>query len=304
MPPMVHKVPEGAKSVKVLPCKRAVACQAQQSNNQEPTRRKFSQLGFVRVRLERVTTTKQGHYGYLVFVRHESRRPWLGGGSERGLVVHITGDTLYCLCKLLRNEPTARPMPLDILSGIISQASDQSPDEWGIVRVAITSLQHDTYIARAYFGVLLLVFSRFRLTDSMTVSHWWVPVAHTDTRGVQVTKGLGRLHGSKTFDPLMPHTWLNSGKSHFILTLVFGTRQPSHTVSCKSQSVTMKCHMTILETRMEPRTTHCKLVARTVANLLSSPRLQMTQQILLGYCVLPPSHLPSIRMFLCSAPRN
>ena len=108
------------------------------------------------MRLERVTTTKQGHYGYLVFVRHEGRRPWLGG-TERGLVVHITGDTLYCLCKLLRNEPTARPMPLDILSGILTQASNQSPEEWGIIRVAITSLQHDTYIARVYFGAFPLL---------------------------------------------------------------------------------------------------------------------------------------------------
>jgi bifunctional DNase/RNase len=131
---------------------RQTACHAShQPSNQEPARRQFNQLGFVRVRLERVTTTKQGHYGYLVFVRHEGRKPWLGG-TERGLVVHITGDTLYCLCKLLRNEPTARPMPLDILSGILTQASSQSPEEWGIVRVAITDLQHDTYIARVYFG--------------------------------------------------------------------------------------------------------------------------------------------------------
>jgi hypothetical protein len=46
-------------------------------------------------------------------------------------------------------------MPLDILSGILTQASNQSPEEWGIIRVAITSLQRDTYIARVYFGVAL-----------------------------------------------------------------------------------------------------------------------------------------------------
>lgn len=150
--PALQKAPErAAVPAQSLITRREVSCQAQPSNNQEPTRRQFNQLGFVRVRLERVTTTKQGHYGYLVFVRHEGRRPWLGG-TERGLVVHITGDTLYCLCKLLRNEPTARPMPLDILSGILTQASNQSPEEWGIIRVAITSLQHDTYIARVYFG--------------------------------------------------------------------------------------------------------------------------------------------------------
>jgi hypothetical protein len=167
--------------------------------------------------LERVTTTKQGHYGYLVFVRHEGRRPWLGG-TERGLVVHITGDTLYCLCKLLRNEPTARPMPLDILSGILTQASNQSPEEWGIIRVAITSLQHDTYIARVYFGVVSLPFALPVVTRHFVGLCFSVyldcelTVKRDVLDAAQGTEEQERLHGSRTYVLLMPRTWRSSGK--------------------------------------------------------------------------------------------
>lgn len=104
-----------------------------------------------RIRLERVTTTKKGNYGFLVFVRHEARKSWLKD-AEEGMVINITGDTLYCLCKLLRDEPTARPMPLDLLSDFITRGHG-SCEEWGLIRVAITGLKQETYVAKAYFGM-------------------------------------------------------------------------------------------------------------------------------------------------------
>lgn len=104
-----------------------------------------------RIRLERVTTAHKGNYGFLVFVRHEARKSWLHD-AEEGMVVNITGDTLYCLCKLLRNEPTARPMPLDIVTATIDQGQGADCENWGLIRVAITGLKQDTYVAVAYFG--------------------------------------------------------------------------------------------------------------------------------------------------------
>lgn len=88
-----------------------------------------------------------------MFVRHEARKSWLKE-SEEGMVINITGDTLYCLCKLLRDEPTARPMPLDLLSNFITQGHGNTCEDWGLIRVAITGLKQDTYVAKAYFGML------------------------------------------------------------------------------------------------------------------------------------------------------
>jgi hypothetical protein len=101
------------------------------------------------VRLERVTTS--GEQGYLVFVRHETRRLWMNG-TEPGLVVHVSGDTLYSLCMLLRGVEPSRPMPLDVLSGVLSHAREHAGDDWGLVKVAIVALKGDTYIGRVYFG--------------------------------------------------------------------------------------------------------------------------------------------------------
>ena len=99
-----------------------------------------------RVRLERVNS--RGEYGYMVFVSHHDTDVWQEGAAK-GLVVHISGDTLYCLTTLLRNEPCSRPFPLDILSNVINSRSEQAMD---VVKVAIVSLKGDTFMGRIYFG--------------------------------------------------------------------------------------------------------------------------------------------------------
>lgn len=156
---------------------QGAVCHAYQPSNQEPPQPQFNHLGFMRyalgaclkqardgccepdkslhpscrIRLERVTTTKKGNYGFLVFVRHGARKSWLYDGGE-GMVINITGDTLYCLCKLLRNEPTTRPMPLHLLSNFISQGNASGREGCDLIRVAVTGLKQDTYVAKAYFG--------------------------------------------------------------------------------------------------------------------------------------------------------
>jgi hypothetical protein len=105
-----------------------------------------------RVRLERVTTN--GSEGYLVFVRYETRSKWMHGTAS-GLVVHISGDTLYSLCMLLQGKQPVRPMPLDLLSGMLNHIHDTSSNtDFGLIKVAITSLRGDTYFSRAFFGAL------------------------------------------------------------------------------------------------------------------------------------------------------
>jgi hypothetical protein len=107
-------------------------------------------LGMLRrVRLERVTA--RGPEGYLVFVPHDSHEPWFNG-TEAGLVVFISGDTLYSLITLLRGESSFRPMPLDVLAGVLSQTAGRSVSRFGVVHVAITALHKDTYIGRVFFG--------------------------------------------------------------------------------------------------------------------------------------------------------
>jgi hypothetical protein len=121
-----------------------------------------------RVRLERVTTTDDS--GYLVFVKHSSRGAWLNG-AEPGLVVHISGDTLYCLCALLRDEATVRPMPLDLLAGALSHGADAAPGGWNVVKVTITALRGNTYVGRVFFGAHVTAFGGS-------------PLAHTDEMGL------------------------------------------------------------------------------------------------------------------------
>lgn len=99
-----------------------------------------------RVRLERVTT--EGDTGYLVFVRHSTRKQWLNG-EEPGLIIQVFGDTLYCLCALLRDEPPLRPLPLDLLGQALTHGGHDGHE---VVKVAITGLEDHTYVAQAYFG--------------------------------------------------------------------------------------------------------------------------------------------------------
>jgi hypothetical protein len=100
--------------------------------------------------------TTNGSEGYLVFVRYETRIKWMHG-SASGLVVHIAGDTLYSLCVLLQGKQPVRPMPLNLLSDMLSKARDVSTMEFGLIKVAITSLRGDTYISRAFFGAVQLL---------------------------------------------------------------------------------------------------------------------------------------------------
>jgi bifunctional DNase/RNase len=138
-----------------------------------------------RIRLERVTTAQNGHNGILVFVRHESRSAWIMG-VERGIVIHVSGDSLFCLCKLLRNEPTNRPMPLDLLIGVLRHAGEHSSDEWGIVRVAVTAMRDDTYIARVFFGNQrtgeVTLEQDIRPSDATYLAHFWRAPIYVDAK--------------------------------------------------------------------------------------------------------------------------
>ena len=106
-------------------------------------------LAACRVKLERVTTDADS--GYLVFTPHHSTRQWLKG-TESGLVVHVSGDTLYCLCMLLRDEAPNRPMPLDLVTNLLAHGASRAPSLWGLLKVAIVALSGNTFIGRVYFG--------------------------------------------------------------------------------------------------------------------------------------------------------
>lgn len=124
----------------------------------------------------------QGYQGYLVFVRHEAQRAWKDG-TEPGLIVHVSGDSLYCLCLLLNGQEPKRPMPLNLLSGVLSHAGEHSNEDWGVVKAAIIALNGDTYIGRVFFG---------EAPPSVTCLSPEARCTPLSSRNVQVTGGRGR----------------------------------------------------------------------------------------------------------------
>ena len=71
----------------------------------------------------------------------------------------IAGDSAVNLYTTLNSDqkngtekPIGRPMIQDVMTSILGVMQESNPRHWGLLRVAIVSLEHDVFVGRMFFG--------------------------------------------------------------------------------------------------------------------------------------------------------
>lgn len=106
--------------------------------------------------------------GDLVFMREEDDGNWQDRDAP-GIVVHISGDTLWCIIWHMRGIKSDRPMPLHILADIFEQTALDDPNAQ-VLKIGIVDVQGAPHGSSHFFC------DRYQLQGQA-----WHPSSHFNT---------------------------------------------------------------------------------------------------------------------------